>query len=143
MGRACVAIQRTCQDHPAGHRTRREKERQTGRGGKTISKSGQAWPSPTRSELQRTETDGGGSSGSHQWCLNNPTPGIRRSDRIGSHVTISELNRRNLCVLDFKFSYPASFGQFFLISSRHFISKIYQIQIPIHTVLAKFSHCGK
>ena len=29
MVRACVAIQRTCQDHPAGHRTRREKERQT------------------------------------------------------------------------------------------------------------------
>ena len=27
--RVCVAIQRTCQDHPAGHRTRREKERQT------------------------------------------------------------------------------------------------------------------
>jgi len=29
MVRACVVIQRTCQDHPAGHCTRREKERQT------------------------------------------------------------------------------------------------------------------
>ena len=56
-----------------------EREADRGRHGKTISKSGQAWPSPTHSELQRTETDGGGSSGSHQWCLNNPTPGVRRS----------------------------------------------------------------
>ena len=48
------------------------------RGGKTTSKSGQAWPLLTHNELQRIEIDGGRLFESHQWCLNNPIQGVRR-----------------------------------------------------------------